>query len=181
MTRIRGVLGVPLVYVIRHQLFPEEERDDSAFGDDDDEKPQYTSHDHKMLTRCPIVSDDSYTESSYGDPEANGPFVPTFLTDWKKVWAILHALFSTSGVWQHVKKFTMTQDGCQVYRTLHSHFFGADKVNTMVNDILSSLKSKIYQGDRKNWNFHKYCLAHVAEHNRIHLSMTMALPHLKRA
>jgi hypothetical protein len=37
---------------------------------------------------------------------------------------------------------------------------------TMVNDILSSLKPKIYQGDRKNFNFDKYCLAHVAEHNR---------------
>ena len=36
----------------------------------------------------------------------------------------------------------------------------------MVNDILLSLKSKIYQGDRKNFNFDKYCLAHVAEHNR---------------
>jgi hypothetical protein len=84
----------------------------------------------------------------------------------RKGLAILHALFSTSDVWQHVKKFTPTQDERQVYRTLHSHFFGADKVNTMVNDILSSLKSKIYQGDRKNWNFNKYCLAHVAEHNR---------------
>jgi hypothetical protein len=70
-------------------------------------------------------------------------------------------------VWQHVKKFTATQDGRQMYCTLHSHFFGADKVNTMVNDILSSLKLKIYQGDRKNFNFDKYCLAHVAEHNRL--------------
>jgi len=65
-----------------------------------------------------------------------------------------------------VKKFTATQDGRQVYRTLHFHFFGKDKVNTTHNDILSSLKSKIYQGDRKNFNFNKYCLVHVAEHNR---------------
>ncbi len=54
----------------------------------------------------------------------------------------------------------------QVYCTLHSHFFGADKVNTMRNNILLSLKLKIYQGDHKNFNFHKYCLAHVAEHDR---------------
>jgi len=65
-----------------------------------------------------------------------------------------------------VKKFTATQDGWQVYRTLHSHFFGKDKVNTMRNDILLSLKSKIYQGNCKNFNFDKYCLAHVAEHNQ---------------
>ncbi len=155
--------------MIRHHLFPEDERDDPAFGDDDDKKPKYTSRDHEMITRCPIVSEEGYTESYHDpvqDPETHGSFVPTFLTDLKKVWAILHALFSTSGVWQHVKKFTATHDGRQVYCTLHSHFFGADKVNTMVNDILSSLKSKIYQGDRKNWNVDKYCLAHVAEHNR---------------
>ncbi len=55
LTRVRGMLEVPLVYVIRHQLFPEEEHDDPAFKDDDDKKPQYTSHDHEMITRCPIV------------------------------------------------------------------------------------------------------------------------------
>ena len=148
LTRIRGVLGVPLVYVIRHLLIPEDESDDLAFGDDDNApgmgKPKYTSHDHKTTTRCPILSDDCDYTHSYDELEAHGPFVPTFLTDSKKVWAILHALFSTSGVWQHVKKFTTTQDGRQVYRTLHSHFFGKDKVNTMVNDILLSLKSKVY-------------------------------------
>jgi hypothetical protein len=112
------------------------------------------------------VSEDCDWDLEWDEMEVQGPFVPTFLTDSKKVWAIFHALFSSSGMWQHVKKFTATQDGRQVYRTLHSHFFGKDKVNTMVNDILSSLKSKIYQGDRKNFNFDKYCLAHVFEHNR---------------
>ena len=40
-----------------------------------------------------------------------------------------------------------------------------------VNDILSSLKSKIYQGDRKNFNFDKYCLAHVAPEHKRHASL----------
>jgi hypothetical protein len=168
LTHIRGVLGVPLVYVIRYQLIPEDEDDDPAFGDDDTivGKSKYTSHDHETITCCPILTEDCDYDLSYDELDAQGPFVPTFLTDSKKVWAILPALFLSSGVWQHVKKFTATQDGRQVYHTLHSHFFGKDKVNTMVNNILSSLKSKIYQGDRKNFNFDKYCLAHVAEHNR---------------
>jgi hypothetical protein len=168
LTRIRGVLGFPLIYVIRHQLVPEYEKDDFAFGDNGNANgtPSYTSHDQEMISRCPILTDACDFTRFLDELEAHGPFVPTFLTDTKKVWAILHALFSTSNVWQHVKKFTTTQDGRQVYRTLHSHFFGTDKVNTMVNDVLSSLKLKIYQGDRKNWNFDKYCLVHVAEHNR---------------
>jgi hypothetical protein len=53
LTRIQGVLGVPLVYVIRHLLIPKEEDDDLAFGDDDTiirKKPKYTSHDHETIT-----------------------------------------------------------------------------------------------------------------------------------
>ena len=169
LTRVRGVLGVLLVYVIRHQPLPDDEARDPEFGGEDDPVTgacRYTSHDHEAITRCPILSPDADWDLEWEELEAQGPFVPSFLTDSKKVWAILHALFSTSSVWQHVKKFTTAQDGRQVYRTLHYHFFGKDKVNTMVNDILSSLKSKIYQGDRKNWTFDKYCLAYVAEHNR---------------
>ena len=156
------MLGVPLVYVIRHQLIPEEDEHDPTFGEDDiNGKSKYTSHDHETITRCPILAENCDYALEYDKLEIQG-----FHTDSKNVWAILRALFLTSSMWQHVKKFTATQDGCQVYRTLHSHFFGKDKVNTMVNDILSSLKSKVYQGDRKNFNFDKYCLAHVAEHNR---------------
>jgi len=141
---------------------------DPAFRDDETitGKSQYTSHDHETITRCPILAEDCNYDLKYDELELRGPIVPTFLTDLKKVWAILHVLFSASSVWQHMKKFTATQDRRQVYRTLHSHFFGKDKVDTMHNDILSSLNSKIYQGNRKNFNFDKYGLAHVAEHNR---------------
>jgi hypothetical protein len=44
-------------------------------------------------------------------------------------------------------------------------FFGGDKVNTMVSDILLTLKSLHYSGDHKNFNFDKYCTAHVEQHN----------------
>jgi hypothetical protein len=169
LTHIRGVLGVPLVYVIRHLLIPEDPERDPAFRDNETiaGDSEYTSHNHETITRYPILAGENCDyDLKYGELEIQAPFVSTFLTDLKKVWAILHALFSTSSVWQHVKKFTAIQNGREVYRTLHSHFFGKDKVDTMRNDIISSLKSKIYQGDRKNFNFDKYCLAHVAEHNR---------------
>ncbi len=76
--------GGPLVYVIRVVLTPEEEKDDPPFGDED---TNYTSIDMETTARAPILSDDAniYNE----DPKnlkAHGPFVPTFLTDTKKVW-----------------------------------------------------------------------------------------------
>ena len=82
LTRIWGVLGVPLVYVIQHLLFPEEEDDDPAFGEDGS---KYTSHDHEAITRCPILMKDCDYYLSYENLKVQGPFVPTFLTDSKKV------------------------------------------------------------------------------------------------
>ncbi len=35
----------------------------------------------------------------------------------------------------------------------------------MVSDILLTLKSLHYSGDHKNFNFDKYCTAHVEQHN----------------
>ncbi len=81
--RVHGVTGMPLVYVIRVVLIAEEEKDDPPFGDKD---TKYTSIDIETIAHAPILSDkaDIYEE----DPknlEAYGPFVPTFLTDAKKV------------------------------------------------------------------------------------------------
>jgi hypothetical protein len=36
----------------------------------------------------------------------------------------------------------------------------------MCSDILLTLKNLHYSGDRKNFNFDKYCTAHVEQHNR---------------
>jgi hypothetical protein len=73
--------------------------------------------------------------------------VPAFPTHAKKVWAILLACFGLSSVWQYIKKFASQQNGHQAWHTLHDHFFGEAKVNTMVANILSTLKSLHYGDD----------------------------------
>ncbi len=155
---------MPLVYVIRVALVPEDENDDPPFGD---EESKYTSIDMEMIARAPILSNDAdiYGEDS-GNLEAHGPFVPIFPTDAKKVWAIFLACFGLSSAWQHVKKFANQQNRHQAWYTLHDHFFGGDKVNTMVANILLTLKGLHYGGDRRNFTFDKFCTAHVDQHNR---------------
>jgi hypothetical protein len=66
-----------------------------------------------------------------------------------------------------VKKYSTTQNGCQVWRTLHTFLFGGDRVSTMHSDIILTLKTLFYSGDRKNYNFDKYCIVHVEQHNRL--------------
>jgi hypothetical protein len=149
LARVRGVTGVPLVHVIRVVLIPEEEKYSPLFGE---EETKYTSIDMEMTVRAPILSNDADIYNT--DPEnldAYGPFAPTFLTDTKKVWPILLACFGLSSAWQHVKKFASQQNGRQAWHTLHDHFFGGDKVNTMATDIHSTLKSLPYSSDRRNF------------------------------
>jgi hypothetical protein len=154
---------MPLMYVIRVALIPEDEKDDPPVGDED---TKYTSIDMETIARAPILSDeaDIYNED-LEKLEAYGPFVPTFPTDSKKVWAILLACFGFSSAWQHVKKFASQKNGRQAWCTLHDHFFGGNNVNTMVADILLTLKSLHYSVDQRNFMFDKYCTAHVDQHN----------------
>jgi hypothetical protein len=84
--------------------------------------------------------------------------VPTFPVDSKKVWVILLACFDLSSMWQHVKKFANQQNGRQAWCTLHDHFFGGDKVNTMVANVLLTLKALHYSGDCKNFTFESSAL-----------------------
>ena len=97
----------------------------------------------------------------------NGPFNLTFLSNAKKVWTILHAQYSASTAWQHVKKYLTTQNGRQVWRTLHTFFFGGDRVSTMHSNIILTLRTLFYSGDHKNYNFNKYCTVHVEQHNQL--------------
>jgi hypothetical protein len=158
------VTGVPLLYVIRVALVPEDDDDDPAFGDEDS---KYISIGMEMIARAPILSDDAdIGDEDTSDLEANGPFVPTFPVDSKKVWVILLACFGLSSVWQYVKKYASQQNGRQAWRTLHDHFFGGDKVNTMVADVLLTLEALHYGGDQRNFTFDKYCTAHVDQNNR---------------
>jgi hypothetical protein len=138
LAQVLGVTGVPLVYVIRVVLIPEDKNEDFPFGE---EEIKYTSVDMEKTACAPILSNkaDIYNK----DPEnleAYGLFVPTFLTDTKKVWSIFLACFGLSSAWQHVKKFASQQNGRQAWCTLHNHFFGGNKVNTMVSDILLTLR-----------------------------------------
>jgi hypothetical protein len=126
---------------------------------------KYTSADMETTARTPILSNDADYNQEYEDLEAHGPSVPSFLTDIKKVWSILLACFGAASVWQHVKNYAAQKNGRQARRTLHYHFFGGDKVNAMVSDILSTLKNLQYSGDHKNFKFDKYCTAHKEQHN----------------
>ena len=98
--------------------------------------------------------------------ETERTFYPIFKSNNHKVWSILHKMLSTTSAWQLIVKFTPSQNGRQAWRTLDTHYFGGDKVDLMASNILTTLKTLHYSGDRANFMFNKYCTAHVEQHNR---------------
>jgi hypothetical protein len=82
------------------------------------------------------------------------------------VYNVLHACWGKLSWWSHVKKFSKTLNGQQVYRTLHTLLLGKQRVVSTGNAIVTKLQSFRYEGDRKNFNFDKYANLHVEQHNQ---------------
>ena len=175
---MRGVTGVPLSYVIRNILKPPDAVDDPAFGA---VNSTYTSINLERISQAPILSADADWSNEDKKLKADGPIDVIFLTKVKKVWAILHAQYATAVAWQYVKKYLTMQNGRQVWRTLHNFFFEGDRVSTMHTDIISTLKTLFYSGDRKNYTFNKYCIAHMEQHNRLSALLELGVQGLDKS
>lgn len=137
--------GVPLAFVIWHNLSsPEIKEDDSPFRKELGTLKYnlYNSIDQETSACIPILTNEAMYGKEYETLKTSGPFVPAFSNDWKKVSAILVALFSSAGAWQHVYNFSTQQNGRQVWNNLHNHFFGDDNINIPCTDILSTLNFK---------------------------------------
>jgi hypothetical protein len=98
--------------------------------------------------------------------ESDGPFEPSFLSDMVTVYNVLHACWGESRWWSHVKKFSKTENGQQVYRTLHTLFLGGQCVVSNRSAVVTKLQSFRYAGDHKNFNFDKYVNLYIEQHNQ---------------
>jgi hypothetical protein len=67
MAQVCGMMGVPLVYVIRVVLIPEGEKNDPPFGDKD---TNFTSIDMETTARAPILSNKADFEEEFEILEA---------------------------------------------------------------------------------------------------------------
>jgi hypothetical protein len=60
LTHVQGATGVPLVYIIRQQLIPEDKDDSTPFGEKDTKS---NSIDQEMISHAPILTNNpNYTK-----------------------------------------------------------------------------------------------------------------------
>jgi hypothetical protein len=168
-----GIAGHPFSYVPHPSLkgpynmdMDDETEDPPPFGQPGS---PYVLIDDKLCRRAPILLINlSHTKlsASLETLESDGPFEPSFLANMVTVYNVLHACWGKLSWWSHVKKFSKTKNGQQVYRTLHTLLLGGQQVVSTGNTIVTKLQSFRYEGDCKNFNFDKYVNLHVEQHNQ---------------
>jgi hypothetical protein len=129
----------------------------------------YFSIDDELCRRAPILRTDlthSQLAASLETLESDGLFEPSFLANMVMVYNVLHACWGKSSWWSHVKKFSKTKNGGQVYWTLHTLLLGGQRVVSTRSAIMTKLQSFRYEGDHKNFNFDKYVNLHIEQHNQ---------------
>jgi hypothetical protein len=171
--KMRGIAGHPLSYVPRTNLKgPNNANIDNEIKDpppSGQPGSPYFLIDKELCCRAPILRSDlthSQLATSLETFESDGPFDPSFLANLVTVYNVLHACWGKSSWWSHVKKFSKTKNGQQVYRTLHTLFLGGQRVVSTRSTIVTKLQSFRYKGDCKNLNFDKYMNLHIEQHNK---------------
>ncbi len=149
--KMRKIAGHPLSYVPHPSLKGPYDTD----MDDKTEDPPpfgqpgspYVSIDNELCSRAPILCTDlSHTQlsTSLETLESDGPFEPSFLANMVTVYNILHACWGKLSWWSHVKKFSKTKNGRQVYWTLHTILLGGQHVVSTGSTIVTKLQSFRY-------------------------------------
>ncbi len=145
------IAGHPLSYVPRPTL---KGPNDADIDDETEDPPPfgqlgspYVLINNELCRKAPILCTDlthSQLSATLETLESDGPFEPSFLANMVMVYNILHASWRKSSWWSHVKKFSKTKNGRQVYQTLHTPLLGGQRVVLTGSAIVTKLQSFRY-------------------------------------
>jgi hypothetical protein len=146
--KMRGIAGHPLSYVLRSNLkglnnanIDDETKDPPPFGQPGS---PYFLIDDELCRWTPILRSDLthfQLAASLETLKSDGLFEPSFLANMVMVYKVLHACWGKSSWWSHVKKFSKTKNGQQVYQTLHTLLLGGQRVVSTGSAIVTKLQS----------------------------------------
>lgn len=139
-----GVTKIPLGYVIRKELAPEQQ----PVGG-------WSSHEAEMIGRAPIVHNVNAVPMVYTEH---------FKTDNKAVWSKLATLCRDDECWTYIRTYQRDKNGRLAYWALYNHYLGAHNVDTLCARAEQKLLTTVYHGETKRFNWERFTRIHVDQH-----------------
>lgn len=155
----RGVDNHPLSYVVRDDLEVPTMGGDPTMGT---AGSKYTTHDQELIKRGAIIDP---TGAPTTDPEKDGPFTDTYLSDRMKLWRHGASLFKNTEAWPYYKVGKKNEDGRMGSKSVWNHYLGPNNVDHMAASAEKLLAQSSYHGEKKSWNFEKFATMHMEQHN----------------
>ncbi|KAI2507210.1 hypothetical protein MHU86_7167 [Fragilaria crotonensis] len=147
---LRSYLGerkIPLAYVVR--------KDDNIPAGLDP-MTNYPTKQDEMIARAPHFT--------LGDDGTRVPD-PVYLVNREKVWDIISKITRDHSSWTYVKPAQRTRDGRMAFNNLYQHFLGPNNVDNMAAQAEDKLKSTVYNGEQRRWDFERYVNVHKQQHS----------------
>lgn len=146
---LRSYLGeqkIPLAYVVR--------KDEDVPAIDPD--GSYATVQDEMIARA--------KHFSLGADGIRVPD-PTYITNREKVWEIMSKITRDQLCWTYVKPAQRTRDGRMAFEGLYKHFLGPNNVDNMATMAEDKLKTTVYNGEQRRWDFERYINVHKSQHS----------------
>jgi hypothetical protein len=90
---------------------------------------------------------------------------PAYVANREKVYEIIAKMTRDHACWTYVKPAQRTRDGRMAYLGLYQHFLGPNNVDNMATMAEDKLKSTVYNGEQRRWDFEKYINVHKSQHS----------------
>ena len=142
-----GEQKIPLAYVVRK----------------DEDVPAINPADGSYAT----VQDAMIARAKHFTLGADGICIPdpTSITNRQKFWEIIAKITRDQSCWTYVKPAQRTRDGRMAVKGLYKHLLGPNNIDNMMAMMAEDkLKSTVYNGEQRRWNFERYINVHKSQH-----------------
>lgn len=115
----------------------------------------------------PTVQDAMIARAKHFNVAADGSRTPdaTYVTNREKVYEIIAKMTREHSCWTYVKPAQKTRDGRMAFMGLFNQFLGPNNVDNMATLAEDKLKTTVYNGEQRRWDFEKYVNVHKSQHS----------------
>ena len=123
---------------------------------------KYFTIDEEIISRGPIIQGIQVAGTDHKNLDS---FTNSYMSDRKRVWEKLCAIFQQSEAWTYYKAGKKYRDGRISFQLIYNHYLGPQHVGHMANKSEKILGTATYSGEKISWKFEKYATNQKEQNN----------------